>query len=128
MSSVRAQIWIDQPAGKVWDLVGDSRRIPEWFPGVERCEVDGDTRTCHLRDGRALVEQVVTQDNEAYRIQYRVSSGLPVTHHLGTIDVIADGDDRCAVVYGTDVEPESFAKPLLRSMSLSLDGLADRSW
>jgi uncharacterized protein YndB with AHSA1/START domain len=34
MSASRRQALIDAPPGRVWDLVGDPRRHPEWWPRV----------------------------------------------------------------------------------------------
>jgi uncharacterized protein YndB with AHSA1/START domain len=39
MSTVRRQAVIDAPVESVWELVGDPRRHPEWFPRV--VEVSG---------------------------------------------------------------------------------------
>jgi hypothetical protein len=35
-----------------------------------------------------------------------------ITFHLGTVDVIADGPNRCMLVYSTDMEPEVLALPI----------------
>ena len=40
MSAVRRQAVIDAPVEEVWELVGDPRRHPEWFPRV--IEVNGE--------------------------------------------------------------------------------------
>jgi hypothetical protein len=34
MSACRSQALINAPPGKVWDLVGDPRRHPDWWPRV----------------------------------------------------------------------------------------------
>ena len=40
MSAIRRQAVIDAPVEQVWQLVGDPRRHPEWFPRV--IEVNGE--------------------------------------------------------------------------------------
>jgi len=40
LSSVKRQAVIDAPVEEVWELVGDPRRHPEWFPRV--VEVNGE--------------------------------------------------------------------------------------
>ena len=40
MSKIRRQALIDAPVSDVWELVGDPRRHPEWFPRV--IEVNGE--------------------------------------------------------------------------------------
>jgi uncharacterized protein YndB with AHSA1/START domain len=34
MSDVREDAVLDAPVSKVWELVGNPRRYPEWFPRV----------------------------------------------------------------------------------------------
>lgn len=91
--------------GAVWDLVSDSSRIVEWFPGMEQVTVEGSTRTITLRSGLPLVEEVVNVDHRLRRFQYRIVGPLPVSFHLGTIDVL-DDPVGCLVVYSTEISPD----------------------
>jgi len=91
--------------GAVWDLVSDSSRIVEWFPGMEQVTVEGSTRTITLRSGLALIEEVVNVDHRLRRFQYRIVGPLPVSFHLGTIDVL-DDPVGCLVVYSTEISPD----------------------
>ncbi len=88
--------------GAVWDLVSDSSRIVEWFPGMEQVTVEGSTRTITLRSGLPLIEEVVNVDHRLRRFQYRIVGPLPVSFHLGTIDVL-DDPVGCLVVYSTEI-------------------------
>jgi hypothetical protein len=47
---------------------------------------------------------------------------MPVESHLGTIDVLEDGDGSI-VIYSTDVTPDGLAKPMNSSLRAAVDGL-----
>lgn len=108
MASLRCDIRIECPPDDVWALVGDPARISEWFPGMEQVVMDGTTRTVTLRSGLPLVEEVVNVDPRLRRFQYRIVGPLPVQHHLGTIDVLAD-DGGTRLVYSTEITPDPMA-------------------
>lgn len=108
MATVRREVRVARPPGEVWALVGDPRRLHEWFPGVVDTVVDGDDRTITLASGIPMPEKIVTVDDVARRFQYRVTSPL-FRSHLGTIDVLDVGDGTSMVVYGTDAEPAVLA-------------------
>jgi hypothetical protein len=40
MASARRQVMVDAPVERVWDLIGDVNRHPEWWPRVEEVECD----------------------------------------------------------------------------------------
>jgi uncharacterized protein YndB with AHSA1/START domain len=40
MSSARRQIMVDAPVERLWELIGDVNRHPEWWPRVEEVECD----------------------------------------------------------------------------------------
>jgi len=49
-----------------------------------------------------------------------------ITSHLGTVDVIPDGDHRCVVIYSTDMEPEVLALPIGGAAGVGLAALKER--
>jgi carbon monoxide dehydrogenase subunit G len=103
MASVRYDIRIARHPDEVFAVVGDSSRITEWFDGIDAVEVGEGTRTITLTAGISLAEKIVTNDAELRRFQYSIVDGLPDAAHLGTIDVLEDGEGASRVVYGTDV-------------------------
>lgn len=105
--TVRREVRINCPADKVWALVGDAARIPEWFPGIVEAVVDGDTRTITTGSGIPMSEEFVA-DPLQRRFQYRITGGL-FREHVSTLDVIDLGDDTCLVVYGVDADPNTMA-------------------
>jgi len=108
VGTVRRQIFIEAPADTVWSLVGDPARLHEWFP-ITDCHVEGSKRWITLASGLKFEEDIITLDHVHRRFQYRIVNNPIVTHHLGTVDVIPDGDHRCLVMYSTDVDPEVMA-------------------
>jgi len=106
--SIRHSIRLDCPADAVWELVGAPERLPEWWPGVESCEVDGDRRTIQTRSGLPMPENLLTIDHNQRRFQYRITAPMFV-EHLSTIDVHDLGDGTCLTVYSVDAEPAVLA-------------------
>ena len=108
MGTVRRHVFIARSADDVWGLVGDPSRLHEWFP-TTGTEVEGSKRWVSLASGLRFEEEIVTLDHDLRRFQYRIVNNAIVQSHLGTVDVIADGPDRCVVVYSTDADPEVMA-------------------
>jgi hypothetical protein len=105
---MRHQIRLDCPPDAVWDVVGSPVRLPEWWLGVESCEVDGDSRTIVTRAGLPMPERLLTIDHNQRRFQYRITAPLFV-EHLSTIDVLDLHDGTCLTVYSVDAEPAVLA-------------------
>lgn len=85
--------------------------------------IDGTERRITLASGLTLIETIVSNRDDLRRFQYRLTGPLPIESHLGTIDVIADGDSRCVVVYSTDVIPHALAFVLDGAVSDALVNL-----
>lgn len=108
MATVRRHVFIARSADDVWNLVGDPARLHEWFP-TTATEVEGSKRWVSLASGLRFEEEIVTLDHDLRRFQYRIVNNAIVQSHLGTVDVIPDGPDRCVVVYSTDADPDVMA-------------------
>lgn len=108
MGTVRRHVFIESPADEVWELVGDPARLHEWFP-ITDCRVEGTKRWITLASGLQFAEDIVTLDHVLRRFQYRIVDNPIITQHLGTVDVVPDGDHRCCVLYGTDMSPDVMA-------------------
>jgi hypothetical protein len=92
-------------AEAVWSFIGRPEVLHEWFP-TSSTRVEGDKRWVTLPSGIVFEEQILLVDNDLRRFQYSIINSPLITHHVGTVDVIALADDRCIVIYGTDIEPE----------------------
>jgi uncharacterized membrane protein len=112
VGSIRRHIAIQRPADEVWALVGDPARLHEWFP-ITGSRVDLDhtppKRWITLASGVTFEEDIVTLDHDLRRFQYTITNNPLLKEHLGTVDVLDDGPDRCIVVYSTNAVPDVFA-------------------
>jgi hypothetical protein len=126
MASIRRHVWIEVYPAEVWNVVSDVGSVSTWFPSIANSSVEGTVRTCVLSSGNVLTEEVVTLDDRQMRLQYRILSGMDVTFHLATVDVIEAGDRGALLVYSTDITPDELAAPVARSIDKGLTNLKDR--
>ena len=122
LGSVRYEVRIHRPADEVWALVGDPSRLPEWFPGIVACSVDGSSRVITTGTGLPMPEEILVRDDVQRRFQYRITAPV-VRHHRGTIDVIDLDDGSCLVVYATDADPRTMALTIGGGTAGALDEL-----
>ena len=120
MGTVRRHAFVECNADKVWSFVGAPERLHEWFP-ITECRVEGNKRWITLAAGIVFEEDIVMLDHHLRRFQYKIVNNSLIKFHLGTVDVIPDGDKRCLVVYSTDMEPEVLALPIAGAASLGLE-------
>ncbi len=120
--SIRRQVRVGAPARHVWALVGDPARIPEWFPGIIECTVEGTQRVVTTGSGIPIPEEIVTNDPLQRRFQYRITGPI-MREHLSTIDVIDLGDDTSLVVYSVDADPATMALVLGGAAGNALDNV-----
>ena len=124
MGTVRRHVFIDSPADEVWALVGDPARLHDWFP-ITSCEVVGNKRWINLASGLRFEEDINTLDHDLRRFQYSIVNNLIVKSHLGTVDVIPDGPNRCMVMYGTDIDPEPMGLIIIGAAGAGLEKLQE---
>ena len=124
MATIRSHARVHRTAEDVWKIVGDPTRIVEWFPGVTEATVDGNNRTLMLKAGLPVHEEIVTLDHSMRRFQYRITGPLPIKYHLGTMDVIEDGEPGCLLMYSTEISPDPMAFVLDGVISEGIGNLA----
>ena len=120
MGTVRRHAFVDCNADKVWSFVGAPERLHEWFP-ITECRVEGNKRWITLAAGIVFEEDIITLDQNLRRFQYKIVNNSLIKFHLGTVDVIHDGDNRCLMMYSTDMDPEVLALPIAGAASLGLE-------
>ena len=120
MGTVRRHAFVDCNADKVWSFVGAPERLHEWFP-ITECRVEDNKRWLTLAAGIVFEEDIITLDQDLRRFQYKIVNNSLIKFHLGTVDVIPDGDNRCLVMYSTDMDPEVLALPIAGAASLGLE-------
>jgi len=110
MASIRREIRIDRPAAFVWDRVRDvgniHRRLVPGF--VADCRLEGDSRHLTFGNGATIRELIVDVDDKAFRHAWS-ARGEPFNHHNASLQVFADGDDACRVVWIADLMPHEIA-------------------
>jgi hypothetical protein len=124
MATIRSHARVHRTAEDVWKIVGDPTRIVEWFPGVTEATVEGTSRTLMLKAGLPVHEEIVTLDHHMRRFQYRITGPLPIKYHLGTMDVIEDGEPGCLLMYSTEISPDPMAFVLDGVISEGIGNLA----
>ncbi|CAB4619950.1 unannotated protein [freshwater metagenome] len=124
MATLRTHARIQRSADDVWKVVGDPSRIIEWFPGLDAVTVEDGVRTLTTKSGLPVFEDIVTLDHDIRRFQYSITGPLPVTYHLGTMDVIDDGQPGCLLMYSTEIVPEPMAFVLDGVISEGIANLA----
>jgi carbon monoxide dehydrogenase subunit G len=123
-ASVRREVRIARPPDEIWAMVGDPARLPEWFPGIEQCSVDGTTRVVVTRSGIPIPEEILTVDRLQRRFQYRITAPM-VREHVSTIDVHDLGDRTSLVVYAVDADPATMALVIGGAAGNALQHLRD---
>jgi len=111
VGTVRRHAFVECNADTVWAFVGAPERLHEWFP-ITECRVEGNKRWITLAAGIIFEEDIVTLDHDLRRFQYKIVNNPLIKFHLGTVDVIPDGENRCMVMYSTDMDPEVLALPI----------------
>ena len=122
MASIHKEILIDAQPEDVWDALRDWGALHERLaPGfVTDVRSDGNDRIVTFFTGAVARELLVDLDDEGRRLVWSVVEG-PYTHHNGSAQVFADGDDRTRFVWIADLLPNHLAT---RTADLMEQGLS----
>ena len=106
MASDRRIQSLAAPAAKVWAAVRDFSQVHRKVaPGfLTKLEMDKGDRVLNFFNGMVARERLVTLDDQAMRLVYAVFEGRP-THYNGSVEIVADGDDRCRLIWTIDLLP-----------------------
>jgi len=120
MASISKEILIRSSAEDVWAVVGDFAAGPSRMaPGyVVDTRVEADTRVVTFIDGTVARERFVALDHESRRIAYAVvGDSLQPAHDNASMQVLADGERRCRLIWIHDVLPDDLAPTLDAAMT-----------
>ena len=121
MASLRREIALDQTADRVWDAVRDfqavDRRVAPGF--VTRSEPDGTARVITFANGTIAREELVASDDTARRLVYAISKE-PLKHYNAAVQVFADGNARCRLVWTVDLLPNELADYVRQQMDAAI--------
>ena len=110
MASIHKDIPLPAPAADVWDAVRDfgalHRRLVPGF--VLDTRLDGEARIVSFANGTLARELLVDCDDARQRLVYAAISER-VKQHSASVQVIADGETRCRLLWTVDVLPHEIA-------------------
>jgi len=109
MASIIREITVEATAEQAWAAVRDVGAVHRRLvPGivVEATVADG-LRHVRFANGLEIDEAIVSVDDAHRRVVYAVQNRA--SHHQASMQVRADGPDRCRFVWITDVLPDDAA-------------------
>jgi hypothetical protein len=113
MATIHKEIEIERNKEFVWDAIRDVGAIHKRLvPGfVVDCKLEGDSRIVTFANGMVVRELIVDVDDQTCRHSWS-ARGDPLTHHNASIQVFADGQDKCRVVWIADLMPNEVAEAI----------------
>lgn len=123
MASIHKEITIRAGAEEVWEVIGDFGAGPSRMaPGfVVDTRLDGASRIVTFADGTVARERLVSIDHDTRRIVYAVvGESIRPDHDNASMQVIADGEAHCRLVWIHDVLPDDLAPSLDTAMEHGL--------
>ena len=116
MASIRKEILVDLPAEQAWAAVRDVGALPTRLVAgfVTDCRLEGDARIVTFANGMVARELIVDVDDNARRLVWAAVGGR-LTHHNASLQVLAEGAQRCRMVWIADLLPDALA-PAIAAM------------
>ena len=111
MASIHKEIAINANADKVWAVIRDIGAVHKRLvPGlVTDVRLEAEARVVTFADGMAVRELIVDIDDERRRLAY-AAAGDMFKHHNASMQVMAEGQDRCRMLWITDLLPDEAAE------------------
>ncbi len=124
MASIHKDIPLAAPASEVWDAVRDfgalhTRLVPGF---VLDTRLDGEARIVSFANGTVARELKVDCDDARRRLAYAII-GERVKHYSASVRVVAEGDNRCRLIWTVDVLPHEIASYIDGQMELGARAL-----
>ena len=129
MASIHREIQVRRSREDVWDAVRDvgsiHRRLVPGF--VVDCRLEGDSRYLTFGNGMTIREIIVDVDDRIFRHSWS-ARGEPFTHHNASLQVVAEDENSCRLVWIADLLPNEIAGAIadmieqgLRTMKATLE-------
>jgi Polyketide cyclase / dehydrase and lipid transport len=117
MASIYRAVILSVSAESVWDRLRDFYAVHERLvPGfVTECRPEPGARVITFFNGLVARELLVGLDEQVRRVSYAVIGGTAM-HHSASAQVFAEGQERCRLVWITDVLPNEMAEPIGQMM------------
>src|SRR6187402_2138788 len=102
MASIHKEITIYANAEKVWEVVRDIGAVHKRFvPGlVTDVRLEAGARVITFANGMVIRELIVDIDEKRRRLAYAAADNM-FKHHNASMQVIADGEDHCRLLWIT---------------------------
>ena len=119
MASIHKDISVNAPVNEVWDAVRDFGAVhTRLAPGfVLDTKLEEGSRIVTFANGTVARELFVDCDEERRRLVYAVVSER-LKQHSASIQIVADGDARCRMIWIADVLPNEIAPYISSQMDL----------
>jgi hypothetical protein len=113
MATIHKEILIERNREVVWDAIRDVGAIHKRLvPGfVVDCKLQGDWRIVNFANGMVARELIVDVDDQRCRHSWS-ARGAPLVHHNASVQVFAEGNSRCRVVWIADLMPNEIAETI----------------
>ena len=110
MAAIHQEIEIKRSKEFIWDAIRDVGNIHKRLvPGfVTDCKLDGDWRTVTFGNGKVARELILSVDDERLRHSW-AAVGEPFAHYNASVQVFPESENRCRVVWITDLMPNEIA-------------------
>lgn len=138
MDRIALERWVNAPASRVFAVVSDHERMPEWFPAREVVRrrpgsphPDGVGAVRVVRSAGLAVEEAVTAFEPDEGLAWVLVAGAPLRSARGDVRLRAEGEGtrvRWSLDFEASLPGSSWLarRFLERGLSRALDGLARR--
>jgi len=113
MASIRNEVPLSAGAADVWEAIRDFGAVHlRVVPGfVTDCRLEGDARVVTFVNGVVAHESLVSCDDATRRLVYAIIGGR-AAHYNASVQVTADGDRACRLLWIIDLLPNELAAPI----------------
>ena len=110
MASIHNDIPLPASVHDVWDAVRDFGALHQRLvPGfVTACTLDSDARIVTFANGSVAREELIDCNDARQRLVYAISNER-LKHYSASVQVVADGETRCRLVWTIDMLPNELA-------------------
>ena len=123
MKILKEQAVFNSAANNLWQILSDVTRC-DWIDTVDNIEMEGDCRVFEMAGMGRIKERIIKLDNESMELQYSaVETMAPIKHHLATIKISEETENKCLLNWTTEIDPEIFADAIHQGMLISIKGL-----
>ena len=111
MIQIGLEIHIDAPRNRVWEILTNHERMPEWFPAHEvirrrpgEPDPNGIGAQRVVRISGLAIEEVITAFKPCEHLEYSVTGGAPFVDHTADV-ILMDEDEGTRVRWCARLQP-----------------------